>query len=126
MSNFNIKDYLETVSGPYYWQVYRNRGHWYDANVMNRMKEYPYNVGDRFFPYDNSGCIDLETGEDAYLAGTSWDNEYAGHTFVIVDGPYWDMWYCVDGYTSHRFVTVKDVNTGKLYRVICREFAHQR
>lgn len=33
MSNFNIKDYLDTTSGPLYWQVYRNRGHWYDEDT---------------------------------------------------------------------------------------------
>ena len=121
----DTKRYLDITSGAYYWQVYRNAGHWYNANTMKRMKEYPYNVGDQFLPNDNSGCIDLETGERAYIAGTVWDNEYAGHTFVIVDGPYWDIYRCVDEYVSHRFVTVKDVNTGKLYRVICRQFAHQ-
>ena len=121
----DTKRYLDITSGAYYWQVYRNAGHWYDENVMDRMKEYPYNVGDIYFPNDNSGCIDLETGERAYIAGTVWDNEYAGHTFVIVDGPYWDIYHCVDEYVSHRFVTVKDVNTGKLYRVSCRQFAHQ-
>ena len=123
----DIKHYLDITSGAYYWQVYRNAGHWYDEDVMKRMEELPYNVGDQYFPRDNSGCIDLETGKNEYIAGTTWDNsEFGGHTFVIVDGPYWDMYYCVDGYISQRFVTVKDVNTGKLYRAICREFAHQR
>lgn len=123
----DINRYLDITSGTYYWQVYRNAGHWYDGDVMKRMKEFPYNVGDKFFPNDNSGCIDLETGEDAYIAGTTWDNsEYAGHTFVIVDGPYWDTYKGAFEYVSHRFVTVKDTTTGKLYRAICREFAHQR
>ena len=121
----DAKRYLEITSGAYYWNVYRNAGHWYDEDIMKRMEEYPYNVGEQFFPNDNSGCIDLETGKQAYIAGIFCDNEYVGHTFVIVDGPYWDMFYCVDGYISKRFVTVKDVNTGKLYRVICREFTHQ-
>lgn len=126
MSNFSIKDYLETTSGPRYWQIYRNRGHWHNEDVNKRMKQLTYTVGEKYYPFDNSGCIDLETGKTEYIAGTVWDNEYAGHTFVIVDGPYWDMYCCIGEYISRRFVTVKDVNTGKLYRAICREFAHQR
>lgn len=126
MSNFSIKDYLETTSGPYYWQVYRNRGHWYDEDVNKRMKQLTYNVGEKYYPYDNSGCIDLETGKTEYIAGTTYDNPFRNHEFIIVDGPYWDIYKGAFEYVSHRFVTVKDATTGKLYRAICREFAHQR
>lgn len=125
MSNLSVKDYLDITSGPHYWQVYRNRGHWYNEDINERMKQFTYAVGEKYYPYDNSGCIDLETGKTEYIAGTVWDNPFGNHEFIIVDGPYWDTYKGVFEYVSQRFVTVKDTTTGKLYRTMCKEFVQQ-
>ena len=77
-------------------------------------------IGDIFYPRDNSWCINLETGESAYICCgyCNEDEKYA--RFVIVEEPYWatvktcffneDMVY--------QFVTVKSLKTGKYYRTI--------
>ena len=77
-------------------------------------------VGDYFYPRDNSWCINLETGESAYICAgyCNEDEKYA--RFVIVEEPYWatvktcfyneNVWY--------QFVTVKSLKTGKYYRTI--------
>lgn len=83
---------------------------------------YKYNVGEAFRPYDNSYCIDLETGKHSYITPTYCINEEEGTVFTIVEEPYYDLVKTVCGeYVSHRFVTVMSKNTGKLYRVLCRE-----
>lgn len=83
---------------------------------------YKYNVGEVFKPYDNSYCIDLETGKHSYITPTYCIDEEEGTVFIIVEEPYYDLVKNIHGvYTSHRFVTVRSNNTGKLYRALCRE-----
>lgn len=83
---------------------------------------YKYNVGEVFTPYDNSYCIDLETGRRAYITPTHCIGEERDTIFIIIEEPYYDLVKTVCGYyASHRFVTVMSKNTGKLYRVLCRE-----
>ncbi len=77
-------------------------------------------IGDYFYPRDNSWCINLETGESAYICNAYCDDDEKNARFVIVDEPYWatvktcfyneDMW--------HQFVNVKSLKTGKYYRTI--------
>lgn len=83
---------------------------------------YKYNVGEAFRPYDNSYCIDLETGRRAYITPTYCIGEENDTIFIIIEEPYYDLVKNVYGvYNSHKFVTVRSNNTGKLYRVLCRE-----
>jgi hypothetical protein len=83
---------------------------------------YKYNVGEAFRPYDNSYCIDLETGKRAYITPTYCIGEEQDTIFIIIEEPYYDLVKTVYGdYVSRRFVTVRSKNTGKLYRTLCRE-----
>ena len=83
---------------------------------------YKYNVGEVFTPYDNSYCIDLETGKHSYITPAYCIYEEEGTVFTIVEEPYYDLVKTVyDEYVSRRFVTVRSNYTGKLYRSLCRE-----
>jgi hypothetical protein len=122
----NENVYHEPMFVPRYVNVYMNKKHYYDDDVNKRMGLKEYNIGDKFEPFDNSFCIDLETGKREWIAGTSCGNPFKDHNFIIVDGPYWD--HVTFGISDDepasvfRFVTVKDSVTGKYYRVHCREF----
>ena len=111
---------------PHYVTRYVNKNHYCSDNVNERMKLHEYKVGEQFFPFDNSFCIDLETGKREWIAGTCLGNPFKNHDFIIVDGPYWDhvtFGICNDEPASVlRFVTVKDSVTEKYYRVLCKEF----
>ena len=111
---------------PYYVTRFVNKNHYCSDDINERMKLHEYKVGEQFFPFDNSFCIDLETGKREWIAGTSCGNPFNDHEFIIVDGPYWD--HVTFGISDDepasvlRFVTVKDSVTGKYYRVLCKEF----
>lgn len=76
-------------------------------------------VGDFLKPFDNSYCIDIETGNDAYLTpGCCLDYE-VGASFKIVEEPYWSLVKNVFGiYTPYLFVNVISTKTGRYYRVL--------
>lgn len=99
----------------------------YAENLYRKLEVSPapyiYKVGDIFVPYDNSHCIDLETGKLAYITPLYCINEEEGTIFTIVEEPYYDLVRSVafDQYVSYRFVTVISKNTGKLYRVLCHD-----
>lgn len=98
----------------------------YAGNLYRKFEVSPapyiYKVGDIFVPYDNSHCIDLETGKRAYITPSYCINEEEGTVFTIVEEPYYDLVKTInDKYISYRFVTVSSKNTGKLYRVLCKE-----
>ena len=106
--------------------------HWYEApryadllykNFDITPATYVYTVGEVFVPFDNSYCIDLETGKRAHISPGYCVEEKANTVFVIVQEPYYDMvWVdAYEKYMSHRFVTVISQDTGKLYRVLCRD-----
>lgn len=111
---------------PYYVTRFVNKNHYYSNDINERMKLHEYKVGEQFFPFDNSFCIDLETGKREWIAGTCCGNPFSDHVFTIVDGPYWD--HVTFGISDDepasvlRFVNVKDSVTGKYYRVHCKEF----
>jgi hypothetical protein len=98
----------------------------YAGNLYRKLEvspaPYKYNVGEVFVPYDNSYCIDLETGKHAYITPSFCINEEET-IFTIVEEPYYDLVWtdAYHKYISHRFVTVISKNTGKMYRVLCRD-----
>lgn len=122
----NENVYPETLFVPRYVNRYLNKGHYYDDDVNKRMRLKEYNIGDTFEPFDNSFCIDLETGKREWIAGTCIGNPFKYHEFVIVDGPYWDHikfgTHDNEPASVLRFVTVKDTSTNKYYRVLCKEY----
>lgn len=83
-------------------------------------------VGDFFNPFDNSYCIDLETGEQAYITPTYCYPSYCypcelGASFKIVDEPYWSLAKNVfDMFVPYLFVNVISTKTGRYYRVLFR------
>lgn len=123
---FNKNVYHSETFVPYYVKRFLNKRNYYNNDVNERMKLHEYKVGEQFFPFDNSFCIDLETGKREWIAGTSCGNPFSDHVFTIVDGPYWDhvtFGICNNEPASVlRFVTVKDSVTEKYYRVLCKEF----
>ena len=122
----NKNVYPSNTFVPHYVTRFVNKSHYCSDNINERMKLHEYKVGEQFFPFDNSFCIDLETGKREWIAGTSCGNPFSDHVFTIVDGPYWDhvtFGICNDEPASVlRFVTVKDSVTEKYYRVLCKEF----
>lgn len=84
---------------------------------------YIYTVGEVFVPFDNSYCIDLETGKCAHISPGYCVEEKANAVFVIVQEPYYDLVWsdAYEKYHQQRFVTVISQDTGKLYRVLCRD-----
>lgn len=78
-------------------------------------------VGDFFVPFDNSHCIDLETGLQAYLTSGYCCPCEVGALFKIVDEPYWSLVKDVFGtFCPYLFVNVISTKTGRYYRVLFR------
>ena len=78
-------------------------------------------VGDFFKPFDNSYCIDLETGEQAYITPTYCYPCELGASFKIVNEPYWSLAKNVfDIFNPYLFVNVISTKTGRYYRVLFR------
>ena len=101
---------------PHYQSLFHSR---YITNYKWLQKPAGASVGDFFKPFDNSYCIDLETGNDAYLTpGYCWDYE-VGASFKIVEEPYWSLVKNVFGkFTPYLFVNVISTKTGRYYRVL--------
>lgn len=90
-----------------------------DYNWLKKSKA--VSVGDFFKPFDNSHCIDLETGMQAYLTPTFCCPCEVGASFKIVDEPYWALAKNVfDIFTPYLFVNVISTKTGRYYRVLFR------
>lgn len=78
-------------------------------------------IGDFFKPFDNSHCIDLETGIQAYLTPGYCCPCEVGASFKIVDEPYWALTKNVfDIFVPYLFVNVISTKTGRYYRVLFR------
>ncbi len=90
-----------------------------DYEWLKKSKE--VSVGDLFKPFDNSHCIDLETGLQAYLTPTFCCPCEVGASFKIVDEPYWALTKNVfDIFVPYLYVNVISTKTGRYYRVLFR------
>ena len=72
---------------------------------------------------DNSYCINIETGERAWLVQEhnkyySPDKKEDGATFEIVSEPYRSEVLVIDEYVCETFINVKSSLTGNIYRVL--------
>jgi hypothetical protein len=91
----------------------------YETDYEWLKKSKAVSVGDLFKPFDNSHCIDLETGEQAYLTPTFCCPCEVGACFKIVDEPYWSLTKNVfDIFVPYLFVNVISTKTGRYYRVL--------
>ena len=101
---------------PNYQSIFHSR---YNTNYKWLQKPIQSSVGDFFKPFDNSYCIDLETGNDAYLTpGYCWYYEGSA-SFKIVEKPYWTLAKNLFGkFTPYLFVNVISTKTGRYYRVL--------
>lgn len=108
--------YRSNEEVPYYQSLFHSM---YSTNYKWLQKPTGASVGDFFKPFDNSYCIDLETGNDAYLTpGYCWDYEVDA-SFKIVEEPYWSLVKNVFGkFTPYLFVNVISTKTGRYYRVL--------
>lgn len=93
----------------------------YNTDYKWLQKPVKASVGDLFKPFDNSYCIDLETGFQAYLTPTYCCPCEVGASFKIVDEPYWSLAKNVfDIFSPYLFVNVISTKTGRYYRVLFR------
>lgn len=93
----------------------------YNTDYKWLQKPVKPSVGDLFKPFDNSYCIDLETGNQAYLTPTYCCPCEVGASFKIVDEPYWSLAKNVfDIFSPYLFVNVISTKTGRYYRVLFR------
>ena len=93
----------------------------YNTDYKWLQKPVKASVGDLFKPFDNSYCIDLETGNQAYLTPTYCCPYEVGASFKIVDEPYWSLAKNVfDIFSPYFFVNVISIKTGRYYRVLFR------
>jgi hypothetical protein len=93
----------------------------YETDYEWLKKSKAVSVGDFFKPFDNSYCIDLETGNQAYLTPTYCCPCEVGASFKIVDEPYWSLAKNVfDIFSPYLFVNVISTKTGRYYRVLFR------
>ena len=107
--------YNSHIEVPNYQSIFHSR---YNTNYKWLQKPTGASVGDFFKPFDNSYCIDLETGNDAYLAhGYCCDYE-VGASFKIVEEPYWSLVSVLGIFTPYLFVNVISTKTGRYYRVL--------
>ena len=93
----------------------------YETDYEWLKKSKAVSVGDLFKPLDNSHCIDLETGTQAYLTPGYCCPCEVGASFKIVDEPYWSLTKNVFGiFSPYLFVNVISTKTGRYYRVLFR------
>lgn len=93
----------------------------YETDYEWLKKSKAVSVGDIFKPLDNSHCIDLETGTQAYLTPGYCCPCEVGASFKIVDEPYWSLAKNVfDIFSPYLFVNVISTKTGRYYRVLFR------
>ena len=93
----------------------------YETDYEWLKKSKAVSVGDLFKPLDNSHCIDLETGTQAYLTPGYCCPCEVGASFKIVDEPYWALAKNVFGiFSPYLFVNVISTKTGRYYRVLFR------
>ena len=93
----------------------------YETNYEWLKKSKAVSVGDLFKPLDNSHCIDLETGTQAYLTPGYCCPCEVGASFKVVDEPYWSLTKNVFGiFSPYLFVNVISTKTGRYYRVLFR------
>lgn len=93
----------------------------YNTDYKWLQKPVRASVGDLFKPFDNSYCIDLETGEQSYITPAYCCPCEVGALFKIVDEPYWALAKNVfDIFTPYLFVNVISTKTGRYYRVLFR------
>ena len=93
----------------------------YETDYEWLKKSKAVSVGDLFKPLDNSHCIDLETGTQAYLTPGYCCPCEVGASFKIVDEPYWSLTKNVFGiFVPYLFVNVISTKTGRYYRVLFR------
>ena len=107
--------YRSNEEVPHYQSLFHSR---YSTNYKWLQKPAGASVGDFFKPFDNSYCIDLETGNDAYITpGYCWYYE-VGASFKIVEEPYWSLVSMLGIFTPYLFVNVISTKTGRYYRVL--------
>ena len=93
----------------------------YETDYEWLKKSKAVSVGDLFKPLDNSHCIDLETGTQAYLTPGYCCPCEVGASFKVVDEPYWSLTKNVFGiFSPYLFVNVISTKTGRYYRVLFR------
>ena len=93
----------------------------YETDYEWLKKSKAVSVGDLFKPFDNSHCIDLETGTQSYLTPAYCCPCEVGASFKIVDEPYWSLTKNVFGiFVPYLFVNVISTKTGRYYRVLFR------
>ena len=93
----------------------------YETDYEWLKKSKAVSVGDLFKPFDNSHCIDLETGTQAYLTPAYCCPCEVGASFKVVDEPYWPLTKNVFGiFSPYLFVNVISTKTGRYYRVLFR------
>lgn len=102
---------------PRYQSLFHSK---YNTDYNWLRKSAKVSVGDFFKPFDNSHCIDLETGNQAYITPGYCPYE-VGASFKIVDEPYWALTKNVfDVFVPYLFVNVISTKTGRYYRVLFR------
>ena len=100
---------------PNYQSIFHSR---YNTNYKWLQKPIQSSVGDFFKPFDNSYCIDIETGNDAYLTPGCCCHCEVGASFKIVEEPYWSLVSVLGIFTPYLFVNVISTKTGRYYRVL--------
>lgn len=79
-----------------------------------------FKIGDKFIFGDGSYCIDLTLPVGKHQYETDMDRELERDAeFEVVEEPYfaiYDYRYTIDPLKSERFVTIKSLKTGKIYR----------
>ena len=100
---------------PNYQSIFHSR---YNMNYKWLQKPNKSSVGDFFKPFDNSHCIDIETGNDAYLTPGYCCPCEVGASFKIVEEPYWSLVSVLGIFTPYLFVNVISTKTGRYYRVL--------
>jgi hypothetical protein len=103
---------------PRYQSLFHSK---YNTDYKWLQKPINVSIGDFFKPFDNSFCIDLETGTQAYLTPTYCCSYEVGASFKIVDEPYWSRVKNVfDIFVPYLFVNVISTKTGRYYRALFR------
>lgn len=78
-------------------------------------------IGNLYHPFDNSYCINCETGKWGNLVqshvGPYCPDEEDGASFEIVSEPYEEVVNCF-GSHKHTFIKVKSSKTGNIYRTL--------
>ena len=105
----------------FYWLVYDESGKSIFDDHIYVAYNTRYKVGDMFTPRDNSYNINLETGKWEDLVGVFENSLEYGSLFVVEEEPYYDQVYLIGHLRSHRFVTIRSLRTGNLYRCLCEE-----